>query len=437
MPALTPTHRQVLSIAGPIMLSNVSTPLIGVVDTGVVGQLSGPAHIGAVAVGSLVFSFVFWAFGFLRMGTTGLTAQAVGAGDDAEVRFAFGRALIIAVIAGFGLIAAQWPIREISYALIDGSARVEHLSRDYFDIRVWSAPAALINYAVLGWFIGRGRAGVALGLSLVLNVSNMALDALFVLSFGWGVAGVAWGTVFAEFGAATVGLVVVVGHLRALGGQWSLAQVFDPERLRRTLSINADIMVRSLALLFVFVFFMAEGARRGDVLLAANAILMHFITVAAYLLDGLAFAAEVFVGKAIGAQDRTSLRRAVRLTTLWAVGVAIVASGVLALLGPSFIDVLSVDDATRLAAREYLPWAAAGPIAGVWCYQLDGIFIGATRGPEMRNAMLLSTGIFMLGWWLLLPWQNHGLWAALYVHYFARTFTLLYFYPRVLSASRV
>jgi len=426
-----PTHREVLAIAVPIMASNVSTPLIGVVDTGVVGQIPDPVHIGAVALGALVFSFVFWAFGFLRMGTTGLTAQAVGANDHVEVRAALGRAVLLALVCGTSLIVLAWPIREVAFALIDGSAGVEAGARAYFDVRMWSAPAALLNYAILGWLIGRGRTGTALAIQLVLNLTNMSLDALFVLELGWGVVGVAWGTVFAEVLAAVVGALVVARHLSVLGGAWSLRGLTDAAQLKRTLAINVDIMVRSLALLFVFTFFMAEAARRGDVLLAANAILMHFVTVSAYFLDGLAFAAEALVGRAIGAQRPGALRRAVHRTTLWAAAIAIVATGVLALLGPALIDLLTTAPEVREAARTYLPWAIAGPVAGVWCFQLDGIFIGATRGPEMRNAMLASSAIFLAGWWLLLPFDNHGLWAALFVHYAARTGTLLYYYPRI------
>ncbi|WP_428264989.1 MATE family efflux transporter [Haliangium sp.] len=429
------THRRVFAIAAPIMLSNVSTPLIGVVDTGVVGQLPDPAYIGGVAIGALIFTFLLWAFGFLRMGTTGLTAQAVGANDVAEVRAGLTRALLIAAAAGAVLIVAQRPLRELAFALLDGSAQVEGLARSYFDIRIWSAPAALANYALLGWFIGRGRAGVALALQLVLNLTNMGLDALFVLHLDWGVEGVAWGTLAAEGIACVVGLAVASVHLADLGRHGQRARVFDRAQLRKTLAINADIMVRSLALLFVFVFFTAEGARRGDVVLAANSILMHFISVSAFFLDGLAFATEALVGTAVGARDPHELSRAIRLTTLWAAAVAALASVVLAVLGPSLIDVLTIAPEAREAAREYLPWAAGGPIVGVWCFQLDGIFIGATRGPEMRNAMLASAVIFLAGWWLLLPWHNHGLWAALYVHYAARTGTMAYYYPRIARSA--
>ncbi len=427
----TVTHRRVLAIAAPIMLSNVSTPLLGAVDTAIVGRLPDPAYIGAVALGALVFSFVFWAFGFLRMGTTGLTAQALGAGDADEMRVALGRALLIAVGIGAVLVALQWPIRLLAFALLEGSDQVEGLARQYYDVRIWAAPATLVNYALLGWFIGLGRANVALVLQLALNVTNIALDAVFVLAFGLGVAGVAWGTLIAECVAAAVGLSIAVRHLRRLGGRWQRTRLLEPVGLRRTVAVNRDILIRSAALIAVFAWFVANGARQGDVVLAANAVLMHFITISAYFLDGLAFAAEALVGRAIGARNRPALLRTMHLTTAWAAVVATLASALLLTIGPGLIDLFTTDPHTRASARTYLPWAALAPLAGVWAFQLDGIFIGATRTREMRNAMLVSLAIFLAGWWVLRGFGNHGLWAALYVHYAARIATLLRFLPGV------
>jgi len=434
-PARRPlTHREVLTIAIPVMISNVSTPLIGIVDTGVVGQIPNPAYIGAVAVGSLVFSFVFWAFGFLRMGTTGLTAQALGARDSDEMTACLGRALLVAALAGAALISLQWPIRSVAFGLLSGSEEVETLARAYFDIRVWAAPATLANYALLGWFIGLGRTDIGLVLQLVLNLSNMMLDALFVLGFGWDVRGVALGTLLAECLAAAIGLLIATRYLRGIGGRWSRERLFDSARLRRTIAVNGDIMLRSLALVSVFVWFMSEGAKQGNVILAANAVLMHFISVGAFFLDGLAFSAEALVGRALGAAQRAGLKAAAGMTTIWAAGVAVALSIVFATFGAGAIDLLTVDPAAREAARTFLPWAAGAPLLGVWAFQLDGIFIGATRTVDMRNAMLLSLAIFFAAWWALLPHGNHGLWAALYVHYVARVATLGFYYPRLLRS---
>jgi MATE family multidrug resistance protein len=423
------THRAVLTIAVPVMISNVSTPLLGVVDTGVVGQIPNPAYIGAVAVGSLIFTSVFWAFGFLRMGTTGLTAQALGARDAEGVAAALGRALLIACVVAVGLLVLQWPIREIAFALLDGSAQVEALARDYFDIRIWAAPAALANYALLGWFVGLGRTDVGLILQLLLNVTNILLDLLLVLGFGLGVDGVALGTLIAEFVAAGVGVAIARRHFKAFGWRGTRARLLGAVELKRTLAVNANIMIRSLALIAAFVWFVASGAGQGDVILAANAVLMSFISIAAFFLDGLAFATEALVGRAIGAAHRAGLLAAVKLTTIWAVGIAALLSAAFAALGPVLIDVLTVDPEARMAARDYLRWMALVPILGVWAWQLDGIFIGATKTMEMRNAMLVALAIFLGAWWLATPWGNDGLWAALYVHYLARAGTLFWFYP--------
>jgi multidrug resistance protein, MATE family len=428
------THRAVLRIAVPVMISNVSTPLIGVVDTAVVGQIPDPAYIGAAAIGGLIFTFVFWGFGFLRMGTTGLTAQALGGGDVAEVATVLGRSLLIALAAGVALILVQWPIRESAFAAVHASARVEGLARGYFDIRIWAAPATLANYALLGWFIGLGRTDIGLILQLVLNITNIVLDMLFVLAFHWDVRGVATGTLLAEVCAAAVGIGIAVRHMRGMGGHWSLRRMLAPAQLKRTLAVNRDIMIRSLALIAAFLWFASQGARQGDVILAANSILLQFISVSAFFLDGLAFAAEALVGRAIGAAHRAGFAGAVKMTTAWAAGVAVLLSVGLALFGPWFIDFLTVDAAARAAAHSYLPWAAGAPLLGVWAFQLDGIFIGATHTAEMRNAMLLSCVIFLGAWWLLKPLGNHGLWAAFYVQYLARTATLLRYYPKLLRS---
>jgi MATE family multidrug resistance protein len=429
------TSRSVLAIALPITISNVSTPLLGVVDTAVVGRLPDPAYIGAVALGALIFNFVFWGFGFLRMGTTGLTAQALGARDPGEVRASLGRAMLIAAAVGAALIALQGLIRLLAFALLDGSAKVEGFAGTYFDIRIWAAPATLANYALLGWFVGLGQTRIALVLQLVLNVSNMLLDALFVLVLEFGVAGVAAGTVIAETLAAGVGIFIAARHLRDIGGDWSAARLLDRERLARAIAVNRDIMIRSAALILVFVWFMAQGAKQGDTVLAANAVLMQFIAVAAYFLDGIAFTAEALVGRAMGAANRALLSQAARLTTAWAALIAALASLFFAALGAPLIDALSTDPAVRETARVYLPWAALGPLAGVWAFQLDGIFIGATRTPQMRNAMLATLAIYLGAWWALTPWGNHGLWAALYVSYAARAATLLWYLPGLLRVA--
>ena len=428
------THTCVLGIALPIVAMGMSTPLLGLVDTAIIGRLGDAALIGAVAVGALIFTFLFWAFGFLRMGTTGLTAQALGADDGEEIRASFGRAFLIALIAGLLLLGLQYPLRELAFLLIQGSGTVEAHALTYFDIRMWSAPFTLTNYAVLGWLVGMQRTRLAMGLQIFLNSLNASLDALFVLSFGWGVQGIALGTVAAETTTALAGLGLIAMLLRQRGGRWNFSLIVNAAKIARTLSVNRDIMLRTLLLLAAFTFFTMEGARAGDVTLAANAILMQIVSFSAFFLDGFAFAAEALVGAAIGARSRTRFHETVRLTSLWSfLSSVLLCLGFFA-AGGLWIDFLTTSIPVREVARDYLPWAALLPVISVACFQLDGIFIGATRSRDMRNAAFLSTASFFLFWWALLPFGNHGLWAALLAFNIARAVTLARPYPQLVRS---
>jgi len=427
-------HRDVLAIALPMIFSNVTTPLIGAVDTAVIGQLGSAPLIGAVAVGATIFTFFYWAFGFLRMGTTGLTAQASGAVRQREVLATLYRALLVAGAAGLAIIVLQGAIAAAAFTLMGASADVNTAARTYFDIRIWSAPAALVNYALVGWFIGLGRAGMAFRLQLLLNLTNIGLDALFVLGFGWGIAGVAAGTLIAETGAAVVGIAVA---LRAAEGVKLRAwRVFNAGKLKRMIAVNGDIMIRTLSLLFAFSFFTAQGARSGDLILAANAVLMHFLSVSAYFLDGVAYATEALTGKAIGARDPKRFSAAVRLSSIWAAALSLATGAAFWLAGGAIIDVMTVNTAVREVAKEYLFWAALAPLIGVACFQLDGIFIGATRTRDMRNMMLISLAVYLGAWALLTPLLgNHGLWAALMVLFVVRALTLAWRFPALERAA--
>ncbi len=427
------SHGEVLRLAVPVMLSNLSTPLLGAVDTAIVGRLPGPAHLGAVALGATIFSVVFWAFGFLRMGTTGLVAQALGADDEAEAERVLTRAMLVAFGIGLVLWTLQVPIASIAFWLVEGSAEVEALAQGYFSARIWAAPATLANYAVLGWLVGRGKTGQALLVQLVLNGSNMLLDGIFVLHFDWGVAGVGWGTALSQYAALGVGLLSV-GRLRAGWVRRSFGRrdlLLASAALRRTFGVSFDIMVRSLALMAAFSFFVAEGAKNGDALLAGNAVLMVFVNIGSYFLDGIAHATEVLVGRALGARDRTLLRDAMLRTTGWALAMAACLSVVFFVGRQPLLALLTDEVSVRRTALEFAPWAAAAPVAGVLAYQLDGIFIGATQSRSMRNAMVVSLGIFLGAYWGAMAWgkpvgalSNHVLWGSLFVHYLARTVTL-------------
>jgi MATE family multidrug resistance protein len=425
-------HGRIWRLAGPIILSNVSVPLLGIVDTAVMGHLPGPQYIGAVAVGAVIFHVVYWGMGFLRMGTTGFTAQALGANDADEVRATLTRALIVAVLLGVALIAVQRPIAWAALPLIKASPQVEPLTDLYFSIRIWGAPAALANFVFVGWFVGIHNTRAALVLQIVMNGVNIVLDLWFVPGLGWGVEGVAIATLIAEIGAVALGAALVMRNLLPIGGRWRRALILDAGRIRKMMSLNRDIFIRSLCLMGSFAVFTSVGARIGDVALAANAVLFNFQIFMAYALDAFAFAAEALVGSAIGAGDRTRYRTAVRVTSVWALVFAAGFAVFYAMAGASVIDAITDIEPVRAAARDYLPWAIVLPLISVWSFQLDGIFIGATRGSDMRNAMMLSTFAYIATLAVLVPWLgNHGLWIAFTVFMVARAITLGALFPAI------
>ncbi|MBT3700557.1 MAG: MATE family efflux transporter [Alphaproteobacteria bacterium] len=428
-------HRKVWRLAGPIILANVSVPMLGVVDTAVMGHLPEAWYIGAVAVGAMIFSYVYWGFGFLRMGTTGLVAQAYGANDTVEIRALLGRALLLALVLGIVIFALQWPLISGALWFIEASDKVETLAHSYFDIRVFAAPAALANYAVLGWLLGLQRAKSALMLQIFMNGVNIVLDLWFVLGLGWGVEGVALATAISEYAAAGLGIVLALRVLGQIGGQWSLDRLIDPLQLKRLFVVNGDIFVRTLCLVTAFAYFTSRGASMGDTLLAANAILMNFQMIVGYALDGFAFAAEALIGAAIGAKDRAKLIEAVRISTIWAGIFAGLFSAVYAVAGTLIINGMTDIGTVRETARTFLIWAVLSPLVSVWSFQLDGIFIGATRTRAMRNGMAISLASFLLGVWIMVPlWGNHGLWAAFYIYMIMRAVTLVVRYPALLRS---
>ncbi len=418
-------HGRVWRLAAPMILANISVPLLGAVDTAVVGHLPEAYYLGAVAVGAVVFTFVYWGFGFLRMGTTGLTAQALGAGDVDEVRASLARAMLIALVLSAGILALQWPLAWIAFQLFEASAEVETLAQSYFAIRIWGAPAALANYALLGWFMGMQRMRAALGLQVFMNALNIVLDLWFVLDLGWGVEGVAAATAISEYSAIVLGAWMLRRMLVPLGGRFVRARILDRSRLKRTLAVNRDIFIRTICLLVGFAYFTALGARMGDAVLAANAVLMNFLSIMAYGLDGFAHAAEALVGGAVGARDRKAFRAAVRVTTIWAALIAGLVVVAYAVLGIVIVAVLTGLPEVRALAGDYLIWAVAYPVVAVWAFQLDGIFIGATSGPDMRNAMIVSLVVFVAATAVLVPlWGNHGLWLSMLIFAGARTLSL-------------
>ncbi|GGB48596.1 MATE family efflux transporter [Roseibium aquae] len=425
--ALLPvTHRAVLAIAVPMTLAYLSTPILGIVDTAVIGRLGDAALVGGIAIGGVIFDLVFTTFNFLRSGTTGLTAQALGAGNTTEQRATLLRALLIAVGASLAVILLQAPLKQAGLLFLGGSAQVQAATSDYFDVRIYSAPFLLANYAILGWFIGLGRAGTGLFLQLVLNSLNIALSLWFVLGLGWEVRGVALATVICEAATVALGGLLVLSAGRS--SRWpAFSQVFHRASFQRMMALNRDIMIRSFTLLFAFAFFTARSAEQGDTILAANAILQKFLLVSAYFLDGLATAAEQLAGRAVGARDRKAFDRTVLLTAIWSFAVATVLFAILAVFGPVFLDLMTIAEDVRETGRQFLVWAALGPLFGVLAYQMDGIFIGATWSRDMRNMMLLSLVLFLASYYALFPWfGNHGLWAAMVLFLGARGLSLAF-----------
>ncbi|WP_417249317.1 MATE family efflux transporter [Celeribacter sp.] len=426
-PALS--HKRVLAIALPIVLSNATVPILGAVDTGVVGQIGEAAPIGAVGIGAVILASVYWIFGFLRMGTTGLVAQARGAGEGAEVSAYFTRAMMIALIGGLGVIALQVPILWMSFKIAPASAEVESLARAYIGIRVWSAPFAIAIFGMTGWLIGLERTRGVLVLQLWMNGLNIVLDVWFVLGLGWGVQGVAAATLIAEVTSAGLGLYLCRD---AFGRpEWrAWVRVLDRARLIHMAKVNTDIMIRSILLLSMTVAFAFYGAGFGDVPLAANQILMLFISITSFALDGFAFAAEAIVGSALGARSKGALRRGALLASFWGVVVVIGMAVFFALAGGLVIDTMTTAEDVRAEARRFLPWMVAAPIAGVAAWMLDGVFIGATRTRDMRNMMMVSVVVYFAATTALIPIMgNHGLWAALLISYVTRGVTLAMRYP--------
>lgn len=427
------THGRVLKIAGPIVLSNATVPLLGAVDTAVIGQLGDPASLGAVGIGAVILATLYWAFGFLRMSTSGLAAQAQGAGDMGERSAVLLRALMVGAGAGLALVLAQVALFTGAFWLAPASDAVESLARDYLAIRIWGAPATIALYALTGWLVGLERTRAVLVLQLWQNGLNIALDLWFVLGLGWGVEGVALATLIAEW----TGLLLALWLARDAFGpafRAALARLGDRIAIRRMFSASRDIMGRTILLQLAFTTFVFLGARFGDVTLAANQVLMQFLEITAFALDGFAFAAEALVGQAVGARSVADTRAAGRITMQWGLGGAVALALVFALAGPVIIDLMTTSPEVREAARSYLPWLVVAPLIGVAAWIYDGIFIGALMTGEMLRAMLVSVAIYVVALAVLVPLAgNHGLWAALMVMNGARTLAMGRLYPKVLA----
>ena len=428
------SYRYLLQKAWPIILANASVPLLGLVDTAVIGNVGSITDLGAIAFGALIFSFVYWSFGFLRMGTTGFAAQASGAGDQQEVRAVLGRALLIALCLGVVLILIQWPIGLAAFSLLDGSAPVEAVAQQYFDIRIWGAPATLATFALMGLLIGLGKSRTLLIVQLFLNGLNILLDVWFAGILGWGASGIALGTVIAEWTTMLLAgwLVYRTLNERKLLTEvfWPKAKIMDLSALLKTASANLDIMLRTLILVFSFAFFINQSAKFGDTVLAGNHILLQLIAFSAFFLDGYAFVVEALVGSAIGAKRSDVFDLAVWRSTVLALITAILLALVIALVGDIAVMLMTDISSVRLAANQLLPFAALYVLFSFAAFQLDGIFIGASFTRQMRDAAALSIAVYFIAWWALSDQHGiQGLWGAMIIYVVARAAALLLFYP--------
>ncbi len=406
-------YRRVFRLAIPLILSNLTQPLLSMVDTILSGHLPSPAVLGGVAVGGIFFNSIYWTFGFLRMATTGLVAQSLGAGDEDQLLHHFGRALLTAMVIGALILAVQKPLISTALTLLGASPEARQNALVYCGIRIWSAPAALANYAILGYLLGRQHARTALLLQAVINVVNMAVALTLVLWLHWGVAGIATATMTAEWIGCLLGLaLMVVGGARLSHLRWG--ELIDGDRLRQLFALNRDILLRTLSLVAAYVWFTRTGARAGDAILAANAVLINFLWIAGYGLDGFANATEALVGEAIGARRPADFRAVLKASSVSAFTVAAGISLLYLVLGHRIIAVFTNQEAVRVLAGQFLPWLVVLPLVAVWSFLLDGVFIGATRARELRDSMLISLiGYLVLAVLLTAHFGNHGLWCAM------------------------
>jgi MATE family multidrug resistance protein len=412
------------------MLAQVAIAATGVVDTAIMGLSGDKVDLAAVAVASAAFGFIYWGFGFLRMSTTGLVAQAMGSGDQAGARAVLQRGLLLGAIIGTVIFVLGPLLKVIVFVPFGTEPDVEAMAQGYFAARIWGAPALLMQYAITGWLLGTGRTGALLAMQIVMNGVNIVLDVWFVMGLGWGPVGIGAGTAIAEWVALAFGIALVFKALKRE------PDLFDRAALLAMFNANRDILIRTLALLFCFAWFVRSGAMMGTAQLAGNEVLLQFITVSAFVLDGFAFVAEKEVGEAYGAHDRQRLRRAMRVTTELALVAGLVFSAVYFVGGGAVIEIFVKDDEARAAALAFLPYCAIVPLLGIPAWQLDGFFLGATRGSALRTAGLVSAIAYVSMDLLLRPiWGNTGVWLAFLSMYLFRAGALAMFLPSLMRAS--
>lgn len=429
-------HKKIFAIALPMMLSNISVPLLGLVDTAVIGHLPESYYLAGVAIGSMVVTLLFWILIFLRMSTTGLVAQAYGANNRQKSLHLLAQSMFIAVVLASAILLLQTPIARIAFHFVDGSEQVLFYAREYFVIRIWSAPAALMNMVLLGWLLGMQNAKAPMFLLIITNLVNIILSVLFVVVFHWGVAGVAWSSLISDYVALAVGISFVVKMVRP---DWHKTQlqvllksVLNWVSLKHFIALNRDIFLRTLCLQIAFTFMTLQGVKLGDDVVSANAVLMQFLSLISFSMDGLAYAAEALVGKSIGSRRLDKLKEAIKVIIFWSLLFSVVQVLLFYCFGESIINQITSIVSVQEQAYRYLPWLILIPLTSMLGYVFDGVFIGMTRATNMRNSMIFSLCIVYFPIWFLAEEQgNHGLWLAMNAFMLARGMSLFWIYSRL------
>jgi len=431
-------NKQILRLAIPNIISNITVPLLGMVDLAIMGHLESKLYIGAIALGGMIFNFIYAFFSFLRMGTSGFTAQAYGEQNKKEIILMLGRSMLFAIGGGLLIILLQYPIDQLSFFILDGSEDVELLAREYFYIRIYAAPASLGIMALSGWFIGMQNSRYPMYVAVFINIINIGANLFFVYQLGMKSDGVAWGTLIAQYAGLTLSAVLFLKNYKNYLGFWVRADLFDPEKFKRFFKVNSDIIIRTLCLIFAFAFFTAQSAKIDDTVLAVNTILLQYLFVFSYLTDGFAYAAEALVGKFTGSRNLPDLKKAVRLLFLWGLIISIPFTLVY-VFGGDYLLILLTDNTEVIAsASPYLFWIGIVPIITFAAFIWDGIYIGATASAAMRNALLISTFVVFVPAYYIFhsPLGNHGLWLAMILFMLSRGVLLTIFSKKSIFSIR-
>jgi len=412
-----------------MIIANISTPLLGLVDTAVMGHLDNAQFLAAIAIATLIFGFLFWGFGFLRMGTTSLSSQAFGANNSLELKAILLRALLIACSLALGILLLQTPIATLCFYLIDSHKDLELLAQQYFFIRIWSAPATLCQYVILGWFLGCQNTKSPLAIIITTNLCNIGLDLLFVNYYAMNADGVALASVISEYTGLALAVLLLIKSIPPSHQALSWPLIFQVDKIKAMLLINSHLFIRTLCLIFTFGFFTVQGEKLGSTILAANAILLNFQTFMAYALDGFAHAAEALIGRALGANNNRLFQQSLKSTAFWSLVIALLFTLFYSYAGKNIINSLTHLNAVREQAYEFIPWVIALPLISFISFLMDGVFIGAALSKQMRDTILLPLFIIFLPvWYFSQHLGNHGLWLALTLFMLSRSLIMLSIY---------